>query len=227
MSEMKEVIKKLSELKRPKHNVRIHGDQQIKEYIRSVEMFGQIRPLVIDEDGVVLAGNGLWTALEQMGRTTAKCYVVKGLSEAGKKKLMLVDNKIFDLGVNSQQAFDDILKELDGDIDIPGYDPELLSTLSASLAVATEKINDYGKFSNEAVEKMNQQPNQDPAPASSNSPSEGEGAPVSNNTAEPPTGEAMAQEGEATGQEYEAEVQTDEEGREFIICPCCGEKIWL
>ena len=224
---MKEVTKKLSELKRPKHNVRIHGDQQIKEYIRSVEMFGQIRPLVVDEDGVVLAGNGLWTALEQMGRTTAKCYVVKGLSEAGKKKLMLVDNKIFDLGVNSQQAFDDILKELDGDIDIPGYDPELLSTLSASLAVATEKINDYGKFSNEAVEKMNQQPNQDPAPASSNSPSEGEGAPVSDNTAEPPTGEAMAQEGEATGQEYEAEVQTDEEGREFIICPCCGEKIWL
>lgn len=227
MSEMKEVTKKLSELKRPKHNVRIHGDQQIKEYIRSVEMFGQIRPLVIDEDGVVLAGNGLWTALEQMGRTTAKCYVVKGLSEAGKKKLMLVDNKIFDLGVNSQQAFDDILKELGGDIDIPGYDPELLRTLSASLAGATEIINDYGKFSNEAVDKMNQQPNQEMAPASSSNLSGDEGAPVSDNMAEPPTGETTEQEGESAGQEYKAEVQTDEEGRQFIVCPCCGGKIWL
>ena len=227
MSEMKEVTKKLSELKRPKHNVRIHGDQQIKEYIRSVEMFGQIRPLVIDEDGVVLAGNGLWTALEQMGITTAKCYVVKGLSEAGKNKLMLVDNKIFDLGVNSQQAFDDILKELDGDIDIPGYDPELLQTLSASLAGATEIINDYGKFSNEAVDKMNQQPTQDPAPAASDSPSESEGASISDNAAEPPTGETAAQVGEVTIQEYTAEIQTDEGGRQFVICPCCGEKIWL
>lgn len=227
MSDIKEVTKKLSELKRPEHNVRVHGDQQIKEYIRSVEMFGQIRPLVVDENGVVLAGNGLWTALEQMGWTSAKCYVVKGLSEAEKKKLMLVDNKIFDLGVNSQQAFDDILKELNGDIDIPGYDKELLSTLSASLAASTEKINEYGKFSNEAITKMSQQPNQELAPDSSNNSPENNNTPVSEDAAEPRTDETTAQEGEATKGEYEAEIQTDEEGRQFVICPCCGEKIWL
>ena len=226
MSDIKEVTKKLSELKRPEHNVRVHGDQQIKEYIRSVEMFGQIRPLVVDENGVVLAGNGLWTALEQMGWTSAKCYVVKGLSEAEKKKLMLVDNKIFDLGVNSQQAFDDILKELNGDIDIPGYDKELLSTLSASLAASTEKINEYGKFSDEAVAKMNQQPNQELSPASSDSLQEGENTSISEHTEEYSTGDATRREDETAG-EYEAEIQTDEEGRQFVICPCCGEKIWL
>lgn len=221
-SEMKTVVKKLIELKRPQHNVRIHGDQQIKEYIRSVEMFGQIRPLVVDEDGVVLAGNGLLTALQEMGKESASCYVVEGLSEAEKKKLMLVDNKIFDLGVNSQQAFDDILKELGGDIDIPGYDPELLRTLSASLMGATEIINDYGKFSNEAVDKMNNQPGEDLAPAPSGSVSEGEGTSTSDGAAEPPTGEATGE-----GQEYSAQIETAEDGRQFVVCPCCGGKIWL
>ena len=67
---MQTVTKNVSELKRPAKNVRLHGDRQIKEYIRSIEMFGQIRPIVIDENNTVLAGNGLLTALMQMGRET-------------------------------------------------------------------------------------------------------------------------------------------------------------
>lgn len=225
MDKMKIVVKKLSELKRPKHNVRIHGDQQIKEYIRSVKMFGQIRALVIDEDGVVLAGNGLLTALQEMGAETADCHVVKGLTEAQKDKLMLVDNKIFDLGVNSQQAFDDILKELKGDLDIPGYNPELLRTLSASLGDATDIINDYGKFSGDAVDKMNERPTEELAPAAADGVSGGEdsSAPTQGETGA--TGDAGAREGE--GKEYTAQIETSEDGKQFVICPCCGGKLWL
>mgnify|MGYP002626919214 CR=1 FL=1 len=129
---METVTKNLNELKRPDKNVRLHGDRQIREYIRSIEMFGQLRPMVVDEHNVVLAGNGLLTALQQMGRTTADCYVVTGLSEKQKKKLMLADNKIFELGVNDTNVFDELLRELDGDIDVPGYDEELLKVLTAS-----------------------------------------------------------------------------------------------
>ena len=227
MGDMKITVKKLSDLKRPKHNVRIHGDQQIKEYIRSVEMFGQIRPLVIDEDGVVLAGNGLLTALQTMGVEKADCHVVKGLTEAQKKKLMLVDNKIFDLGVNSQQAFDEILKELQGDLDIPGYDPELLRTLSASLGDATEIINDYGKFSGEAVGKMNEQPAEELAPATAGGVSEDEGSPAPGQEETGATDDAGKQEGEATGKEYTAQIEKTEDGKQYVICPCCGGKLWL
>ena len=138
---MQTITKKLDELKRPEKNVRLHGDRQIKEYIRSIEMFGQIRPLVIDENNVVLAGNGLLTALKQMRRETADCYVVSGLTAKEKKKLMLVDNKIFELGVNDTGAFDDILRELGGDIDIPGYDVDLLKTLTASFDEANKIIS--------------------------------------------------------------------------------------
>ena len=57
---MKVVKKPLSELQRPERNVRMHTDKQLKEFRRSVEMFGQIRPIVVDEAGVILAGNGLY-----------------------------------------------------------------------------------------------------------------------------------------------------------------------
>ena len=57
---MKVIKKPLTELRRPDRNVRMHTDKQLKEFRRSVEMFGQIRPIVVDEDGVILAGNGLY-----------------------------------------------------------------------------------------------------------------------------------------------------------------------
>lgn len=151
---MQTVTKKLGELRRPDKNVRLHGDRQIKEYIRSIEMFGQIRPLVIDENNTVLAGNGLLTALQQLGRETADCYVVTGLTANQKKKLMLVDNKIFELGVNDSNVFDELLRELDGDIDIPGYDEELLKVLTANEQKADEIISSYGTFSEEKIQEM-------------------------------------------------------------------------
>ena len=64
---MNVVKKPLAELRRPERNVRMHTDKQLKEFRRSVEMFGQIRPIVIDEGGVILAGNGLFETLLAMG----------------------------------------------------------------------------------------------------------------------------------------------------------------
>lgn len=155
---MQIITKQVSELKRTEKNVRLHGDRQIKEYIRSVEMFGQIRPLVIDENNVVICGNGLLQAFQKMGKETAECYVVSNLTEKQKKKLMLADNKIYELGVNNTAEFDNVLKELVGDIDIPGYDPELLKALTASAAEATDLINDYGTLSEEKVEQIKSAP---------------------------------------------------------------------
>ena len=43
---MKVIKKPLTELRRPDRNVRMHTDKQLKEFRRSVEMFGQIRPIV-------------------------------------------------------------------------------------------------------------------------------------------------------------------------------------
>ena len=58
----KEMIRKkvpMSELTLSEKNVRMHTQTQLKEFVRSIEMFGQYRPIVVDETGTILAGNGL------------------------------------------------------------------------------------------------------------------------------------------------------------------------
>ena len=48
---MKIVKRPLSELRKMEKNIRRHTDKQIKEYVRSLQMFGQIKPVVVDETG--------------------------------------------------------------------------------------------------------------------------------------------------------------------------------
>lgn len=64
---MEVTIKKLSDLKHPEKNVRIHSEQQIRELKRSLEKFGQTRALVIDENNIILIGNGLYEAMVSLG----------------------------------------------------------------------------------------------------------------------------------------------------------------
>lgn len=118
---MKITVKKLSELHKPAHNIRRHSEKQLTEYIRSIEMFGQVKPLVVAEDGEIIAGNGLYEALLRMGWETCDCYVMVGLTDVQKKKLMMADNKVYELGFTDVDAIEELVKELDGDVDVPGF----------------------------------------------------------------------------------------------------------
>ena len=60
---MKVIKKPLTELRRPDRNVRMHTDKQLKEFRRSVEMFGQIRPIVVDEEKISVTVDGDEVAL--------------------------------------------------------------------------------------------------------------------------------------------------------------------
>lgn len=153
---MQVVTKKIAELKHMPGNTRLHSEKQIREYIRSIEMFGQLRPMVIDENNIVLAGNGLLMALRKMGKETAACHIVTGLTENEKKKLMLADNKIAALGEEDQFAFEETLRELSGDIDIPGYGADILKNLTSDLKVIDSIGEERNKTSDNKPESSKQ-----------------------------------------------------------------------
>jgi len=199
---MKVVKKALSELKHPEKNVRMHTDKQIAEFRRSVEMFGQIRPIVVDEDNFILAGNGLYETLVSMGRSDADCYVAAGLSDKEKKKLMLADNRIFDLGVDDMKAFDEIIAELGDDLDVPGYDEDLLQTLIADADDVDDIMSSYGLVDDELKETIEKQ----------------------SENIKPPT--VTVQYEQPVNTQYNAEPEAPSSGK-FVVCPKCGEKIWL
>lgn len=201
---MKVITKKLSDLKRPEKNVRMHTDKQLIEFRRSVEMFGQIRPIVIDENSVILAGNGLYETLLAMGRTKADCYVVEGLTENEKKKLMLADNRIFDLGVDDMKAFDEFIAELGDDLDVPGFDDELLRSLVASEKDVDDMMSSYGLISEEKKTEM--------ADAADAYQKEADAR--------------ASQPGDATGTDG-GNTETAQPVGKYVVCPKCGEKVWL
>lgn len=124
---MEIITMKLVDLVKPEKNVRIHTEQQLREFQRSVKMFGQIRPIVVDENNVILAGNGLYDTLIAMGKETADVYKYDNLTENQKKKLMIADNKIFSLGIENLDTLNSFLEDLQGDLDIPGFDEDILA----------------------------------------------------------------------------------------------------
>lgn len=121
----------VAKLKTPDRNVRIHPEYQIQELAKSLESFGQLRPVVTDEDFVVLVGNGLLEAAQIANLEKVDVCRLEGLSEHQKKKLMLADNKIFELGVTSMQAVKSFIGSLKvyDDLDIPGYEAEIVGLL--------------------------------------------------------------------------------------------------
>lgn len=207
---MKISRKKLSELHHPEKNIRKHTAKQITEYVRSIQMFGQIRPLVVDEIGTILTGNGLYDALSSMGIETADCYVISGLTDNQKTKLMLADNKVYELGANDMDVLTELIHSLDEDIDVPGYDAELLETINASIQEVNEIIEDYGHVDPDYAERLNRNA-EAPKPT----------APVQNTSEMPAPAVSISQPPVTITQEE----RPQNEPQRFIVCPKCGERI--
>jgi len=122
--------------------------------IRAVEMFGQTRPMVVDEKGTILVGNGLYEALMKMGRTEGTVLRMKGLTKAAKAKLMLSDNRIFHLGADDYDNIMAMVRTIGGDgvLDIPGYDDDILKTLLAgSDAITDAAMDSFGTLTEEEI----------------------------------------------------------------------------
>ena len=203
---------KVADLKAPERNVRIHTDQQLREFEKSVRMFGQIRPIVVDENNEILAGNGLYLTLIRLGIEDARVYKYDDLSSAQKKKLMIADNKIFNLGIENMDTLNEFLSELQGDLDIPGYDEDILRQMFADADELTEQISNYGTLDQSEIDTIREQTRRE---------EERENA-----SPQPVAQPAPAQSTEAQETAPVDDPERAETGR-FVICPKCGERIWL
>lgn len=209
---MEIITMKLVDLVKPEKNVRIHTEQQLKEFQRSVKMFGQIRPIVVDENNVILAGNGLYETLIAMGKETADVYKYDNLTENQKKKLMIADNKIFSLGIENLDTLNSFLEDLQGDLDIPGFDEDILKQMVSEAEDVTEKLSEYGTLDDEEIQSIKES-------------GERKEQQIQNAEAEQatPAPQPIAQ----PQQEMPEDSEDTTEVKKFVICPKCGEKIWL
>ncbi len=118
----------ITELTPDPQNARKHGDRNVGTIVTALEEVGAARSIVIDEDGVILAGNATIKAAAKAGIT--KLHVVdtdgqtivavrrSGLTPEQKARLALFDNRAAELAEGWNQ---DVLRELQGSgIDLGG-----------------------------------------------------------------------------------------------------------
>lgn len=94
------------------------NDDAVAAVVESIKQCGYCAPIVVDEDGVVLAGHTRLKALKKLGRTEAEVCVKTGMTEEQKKKYRLLDNKTNELAA---WDFDALAEELD-DLDFSNFD---------------------------------------------------------------------------------------------------------
>ena len=202
---------KLADLIRSEKNVRIHTEQQLKEFQRSIKMFGQIRPIVVDENNIILAGNGLYDTLLAMGKETADVYRYDSLTENQKKKLMIADNKIFSLGIENLETLNSFLEDLQGDLDIPGFDEEILKQMVSEAEDITDKLSEYGTLDEEEIQSIKENAER-----------------KEQQIQKIKSGQELVSQSVVPSQKDSEESSKEiTEIRKFVTCPNCGEKIWL
>lgn len=144
--------RKLNELVAADYNPRkalTLEDSEYQKIKRSIEEFGYVDPIIINEDGTIIGGHQRCTVLKDLGYEEVDVVVVS-LDKQREKALNIALNKI--TGEWDELKLKDLLLDLDlGDYDISltGFEQEDLAELVDNLAVEPEAMDD--DFDGEAV----------------------------------------------------------------------------
>lgn len=109
---MKVVMKGIKEIKPYERNPR-KNDDAVDLVVNSIKEFGWQQPIVVDEDGVIIAGHTRYKAAQKMKLDKVPVVVAEGLTPEQVKAYRLADNKV---GEAAEWDLDLLADEL-GDID--------------------------------------------------------------------------------------------------------------
>lgn len=116
---------RIEALKPYERNAKKHGARQIEQLRASLREFGFVAPVLIDEEGNVLAGHGRLEAARAEGMTEVPCVRVSELSEAQRRAYILADNRLSELGDWDMDTLQFEMRELAGmefDTSLTGFE---------------------------------------------------------------------------------------------------------
>jgi DNA modification methylase len=115
-------------------NARTHSDEQVAQIAASIKEWGWTTPVLIDEDGGIIAGHGRVMAARKLGIEEVPTMVATGWTKAQKQAYVLADNQLpqnagWDMDLLSVE-----MKDLDTegfDLSLIGFGDDILSGLMA------------------------------------------------------------------------------------------------
>ncbi len=108
--------KKLSELHPYENNPR-KNEGAVPYVAESIRRYGFKVPIVIDKDGVIVAGHTRYLASIELGLETVPCIVADDLTDEEIKEFRLVDNRVQEFSGWDFSLLDAELQELNFDFD--------------------------------------------------------------------------------------------------------------
>lgn len=120
MKDIKIEYKKLSEIKPYENNPR-NNDEGIDKLVNSIKEFGFKVPIVIDKDGVIVAGHTRYKASQKLGLEKVPVIIADDLNEKQIKAFRLADNKVAELSGWDTNKLSEELKELNIDMDMTDF----------------------------------------------------------------------------------------------------------
>ena len=138
-------------------NARTHSDAQVAEIAGSIRAFGFTNPILVSEEGDVIAGHGRLAAARLLRLAEVPVIPLAGLTEVQQRQLVLADNRIamnagWDLEKLNLELMD--LSALGADLTGLGFTKaELAKALSPSNAGLTDE-NEIPEISDAIVSRV-------------------------------------------------------------------------
>lgn len=113
-------------------NARTHSADQVAQIAASIAEFGFTNPILIGEDGVIIAGHGRLQAARSLGLAEVPVIVLDHLSEVQRRALVIADNRIAEhAGWDEQLLAAEIaaLRDEAFDLDVIGFSEDELHDL--------------------------------------------------------------------------------------------------
>lgn len=113
-------------------NSRTHSDEQISQIAASIKEWGWTTPVLVDEQGGIIAGHGRTLAAQRLKMTEVPVMVAKGWSDAKKRAYVIADNKLaLNAGWDNEMLALELAEigELDFDLDLTGFTAEEIAAL--------------------------------------------------------------------------------------------------
>ncbi|HEY1878412.1 MAG TPA: ParB/Srx family N-terminal domain-containing protein [Caulobacteraceae bacterium] len=75
-------------------NARMHSDAQVAQIAASIREWGWTIPVLVDEQGTIIAGHGRVLAALKLGLTDVPVMTAKGWSDSQRRAYVIADNKL-------------------------------------------------------------------------------------------------------------------------------------
>jgi len=123
-------------------NARTHSRKQIRQIAASIERFGFVNPVLVSDDGQIIAGHGRVAAARQLGIRTVPTLALSHLSDSERRAYIIADNKLaLNAGWDQELLAIDLqgLIDLQFDVELTGFSlAEIDFTLDAAAKAKPE-----------------------------------------------------------------------------------------